>query len=147
MIDTFLFLIESGCDPDDVVGLVESQLSGDRRELYQKWKSLVNMTPVELERFLDSEVGEKAGLSRKEASQHGIGRGRDSARAILRMKKKGVDNWSSDDWKWAARQVSFNSRMRGNDGPLCKDGKKTRKFSSLLVWGHDPRKAGNDASC
>ena len=54
-----------------------------------------------------------AGLSRNEASSKGISSGRDSAKAIIRMKKKGVDNWTANDWKWANKQISFISRMSG----------------------------------
>jgi hypothetical protein len=89
---------------------------------------------------MDSDIGKKAGLSKKEAGKLDISRGRDSARAILRMKDKGVEDWTPNDWKWAGKQISFISRMLGNDGPLEKDGKPTRKLLSLKIWGHNPKK-------
>lgn len=114
--------------------------ASDRDDLYSKWRKLVNMSPTELQKFMDSEEGKEAGLSKKEASSFGIGRGRDSARAILRLKSKGKENWNETDWNWARRQVSFISRMSKNPGPLYKDGEKTRKLTSLLIWGHNPEK-------
>lgn len=118
-----------------------------KRELHAKWSKLINMSAAEIKRFLDSEDGEDAGMSAGAARAAGIGRGRDSARAIIRMLGNGrgveqaLENWSAGDWRWAGRQVSFISRMKGNAGPLYDDKKRmTRKLKSLLVWGHDPRK-------
>lgn len=116
-------------------------MTEEQKEKYKKWKELVNMTPSELQKFLDSEDGKVAGLSRKEASDEGIRRGRDSAKAILRMKSKKVDDWNASDWEWCGRQISFISRMSGNKGSLRdKDGKPTRLLLSLKVWGNNPEK-------
>ena len=127
---------------EDRGNILKESSKDDDKETYKKWKSLVNMTPSELKKFIDSEDGKNAGLSRSEASKQGISNGRDSARAIIRMKDKGVDNWTSADWKWAKKQISFISRMKGGQGSMYeKDGKtKTRKHTSLLIWGHNPRK-------
>ena len=109
-------------------------------EVYKEWKKLINMTPREIEKFLD-EYGHTAGLSRSEAKAQGIKSGRDSARAIIRMKRKGKSNWNASDWEWARRQVNFVKRMSGARGALHKaNGEPTRKYLSLLVWGHDPLK-------
>jgi hypothetical protein len=109
-------------------------------EVYEEWKKLVNMTAKELKDFMD-EYGDEAGLSRAEASAQGIKSGRDSARAILRMKRKKKSEWNDNDWNWARRQVNFIKRMSGMRGSL-KDskGEPTRKYLALLVWGHDPLK-------
>jgi len=119
-----------------------------RKELWPKWRRLINMTPREIRSFLDTAQGKVAGLSRQQAKRQGIARGRDSGRALLRMLPTGgksyaqaQKNWSAADWQWAKRQYAFNSRMRKASGPLFKDGKMTRKLTSLLIWGHDPRKS------
>lgn len=108
-------------------------------EKYKRWKKLVNMSPSELKSFM-SRYGSEAGLSRSEASAAGIKSGRDSARAIIRMKEKGKDNWNENDIKWMNRQISFVSRMKGARGPLYDDkGEPTRKLLALKVWGHNPQ--------
>jgi hypothetical protein len=113
----------------------------DFDEKYKKWDKLVNMSPSELESFLNSDEGKEAGLSRGEASDAGISSGRDSARAILRMMKKKKEDWNETDKEWLGKQISFISRMRGNKGPLRdEDGKPTRKLLALKIWGHDPEK-------
>ena len=114
------------------------------RKDYRRWRQLVNMPSATLRKFLGTTEGKEAGLSPKEAKKAGgIKTGRGSARAILRMREKPFSEWTSDDIGWMYRQISFVSRMSGNQGPMYKvdkDGKKipTRKLTSLWVWGNVP---------
>ncbi len=113
----------------------------ENEEIYKKWQSLVNMTKSELKKFYNSPEGKKAGLSASEAKAKGIDSGRESSRWIMKMKDTPVADWTDNMWKWAKKQISFISRMSGNKGGLY-DGKgnKTRKHTSLLIWGHNPEK-------
>jgi len=114
------------------------------KETYAKWKSLVNMSKSELERFYNSEEGKVAGLKPSEAKAQGIDSGRESARWIMKMKDTKVSDWTPQMWKWANKQISFISRMSGNKGGLYDDkGNKTRKHLSLLIWGNNPEKKNN----
>jgi hypothetical protein len=109
-------------------------------EELQRWKQNVNMSSSELKRFMNV-YGSTAGLSRTEAAGEGIKSGRDSARAIIRMKQKPVREWNDTDVAWMRRQNRFVARMRGAKGPLYTDkGAPTRKLLALKVWGHDPEK-------
>jgi hypothetical protein len=113
----------------------------DNKETYKKWKLLVNMSKSELEKFYNSEEGKEAGLSSSEAKSQGISSGRESARWIMKMKDTPVSDWTPTMWKWANKQISFISRMSGNKGGLYDDkGNKTRKHTSLLIWGHNPER-------
>jgi hypothetical protein len=57
------------------------------------------------------------------------------------MKKTPVTEWTHEMWEWAKRQINFNTRMLGNKGGLYDEkGEKTRKHTSLLIWGHNPEK-------
>jgi hypothetical protein len=110
-------------------------------EIYNKWKKLVNMSAAELKTFMDSADGKKAGLSKEQADKLGINYGRESAKWIIKMKQTPVAQWTDKMWYWANRQISFNSRMKGNKGKLFdENGNKTRKHLSLLIWGHNPLK-------
>ena len=111
------------------------------KEKYKRWKELINMSPSEIESFLESPDGKVAGLSRSEASKKGISSGRDSARAIVRMLRKNFEEWTSKDFEWMNKQISFISRMKGSKGAL-KDskGEPTRKLLALKLWGHNPLK-------
>jgi hypothetical protein len=113
----------------------------DHKETYAKWKSLVNMSKSELEKFYNSEEGKVAGLKPSEAKAQGIDSGRESARWIMKMKDTPTSEWTPQMWKWAKKQISFISRMSGNKGGLYDDkGRKTRKHLSLLIWGNNPEK-------
>lgn len=132
--------------PGERERLGEEKSPEEKDELYKKWKKLVNMSGKEIQSFLDSDGGEEAGLSRKEAGKAGtkgkkITSGRDSARAIIRMLDTPKDKWTPNDWKWAGKQVSFISRMKGASGGLRDDkGRPTRKLLALKVWGYNPEK-------
>jgi lipocalin len=111
----------------------------------QRWRKNVNMSPSELRKFMN-DYGTTAGLSRREASAEGVKSGRDSARAIIRMKEKPVAQWNDGDITWMRRQNSFVARMRGARGPLYDGkGRPTRKLLALKVWGHDPEKRSSMA--
>jgi hypothetical protein len=112
--------------------------------VYAEWKVLVNMTAKELQAFLD-DYGDVAGLSRQEAAAQGVRSGRDSARAILRMKAKPKAEWTASDWQWARRQIAFIKRMGGGGSALLQERRDgvlvpTRRYLALLLWGHDPLK-------
>lgn len=132
-------------------------------EKFTAWVELVNMKNKELIAFLDSEPwGKKAGINKAKAKQDGISRGRFSASRILIMRKKlgltgpkdyikagpiiirnyyelAQKKWTEADWEWCKKQVSFNSRARGQSGPYTDSkGRPTRKLTALWVWGHDP---------
>lgn len=116
-------------------------LSNENKETYKKWKSLVNMSKSELDKFYKSPEGKAAGLSAAEAKKEGIDSGRESARWIMKMKDTPVEKWTETMWKWAKKQISFISRMSGMKGSLYDEkGRKTRKHTSLLIWGHNPEK-------
>ena len=123
------------------LGFEKKALEDDKKAVAAKWRGLVNMTSSDLRQFLASPEGKDAGLSRSAASSQGIKRGRDSGFAILKMKEKPTKAWTPSEWAWAKRQVNFITRMKGNPGPLLDEkGRKTRKHTSLLIWGHDPSK-------
>jgi len=118
-----------------------TNLSNEQKAKYSKWKSLVNMTVSQLEKFMNSDEGKIAGLSRSEAASQGIKSGRESATWIIKMLNTDVNEWTPKMWEWCSRQISFISRMSGMQGKLYDDkGVKTRKHLALLIWGHDPTK-------
>lgn len=123
------------------IGMKDGGEVDEHKETYAKWKSLVNMSATELQKFYNSQEGKDAGLSTSEANEQGISSGRESARWIMKMKNTRVADWTPQMWKWANKQISFISRMSGNKGELYDDkGNKTRKHTSLLIWGHNPKK-------
>jgi hypothetical protein len=132
---------QEGATTQEVVEHQKFSDGGGLEQTYKKWKTLVNMSKGELEKFYHSKEGEEAGLSDAEAKSLGIHSGRESARWIMKMKSTSVKDWTDTMWEWAARQIRFIKRMRGNKGALYdENGKRTRKHTSLLIWGHNPEK-------
>lgn len=120
----------------------------EKEEVYNRWKNLVNMSATELKKYYNSADGLTSGLSAAAGKKLGVKTGRQSARALLKMIPTGktftraVNNWTSSDWEWAKRQVSFISRMKNVPGPLFRqDGTRSKKLKSLLIWGYNPEKA------
>jgi hypothetical protein len=110
-------------------------------KIYKEWTELVNMSASELKAFMKTDEGKDAGLDPKEAKRLGIKSGQESARWIIKMKSTNKDKWTLTMWDWAKRQINFIKRMSGNKGKLFdENGMKTRKHTSLLIWGHDPMK-------
>ncbi len=140
---TFLKLCDAAEQIDESLTPAEEER---RKELYAKWRKLINMTPSAIESFKKSqtEKGRKdpkkyPGLKPKEASSIGIDSGVESAEWIIKMKRTPVKEWTPQMWKWAGKQVSFVSRMLGNQGALRdENGQPTRKLLSLKIWGHNP---------
>jgi len=119
----------------------------EKKELFDRWKSLVNMSANELKTYYNSSDGLTSGISLQEGRRLGIRTGRQSARALMRMLPIGktftraYNNWSSNDWEWAKHQVSFISRMKKLPGPLYRQDKsRSKRLKALLIWGHNPEK-------
>ena len=122
-------------------GSTESLSLPEKEKIYEQWKELVNMSKPELQKFYNSVEGKQAGLTDSEAKELGIDNGRTSARWIMKMKDVPFVNWTDDMWRWAKKQINFIKRMSGNKGSLYNEkGTKTRKHTSLLIWGHNPEK-------
>ena len=112
----------------------------EKKTIHRKWKNLVNMTYTQLKKYYDSRDGKSSGLTQAEADKLGIDSGRESAVWIMKMKRTNFRDWTPEMWRWAKKQISFISRMRGNQGELMLNGKRTPKLKSLLIWGHNPYK-------
>jgi len=116
-------------------------VSSQKDVIYKEWKKLVNMSASELTFFYKSAEGKVAGLSNEESGKLGISNGRQSSRWIVKMKRTPYSKWTNEMFVWAKKQISFIKRMSGNRGEMHdEDGEKTRKHTSLLIWGHNPEK-------
>jgi hypothetical protein len=139
--------------------------SKPNEKTWEKWKSYANMTPAEINKFLNSENGKDAGLSKKEGQKAGIHTGKQSIKWQIKILQKNIKSFeeakeklSGKEWYWVNRMVSFNSRMSGagsrikgnkyyqtdSKGEVKKydngEPKMTRWLKSLMVWAYDPRK-------
>jgi len=133
----------------NVAKMMSSNSASPDKGKWKQWKSLVNMTESELKDFYNSELGKEAGLDEKIAEKLGIHSGRESARWLMKMipvgdsYEKVEKNWTPEEWAWCYRQVNFINRMNGVLDKMkdpYPNGIPSRCVTSLMIWGHDPKK-------
>jgi hypothetical protein len=112
----------------------QEQMNDSDRATVKEFKDAVNMTPKQLESWLESEqsqeVGQKDGDS--ESTGHKSGR-----RIVELLHKKQAD-YSEDDLAHMKKVVSYIHRHSAQRP--SGDVEDTRWRYSLMNWGHDPLK-------
>jgi hypothetical protein len=121
-------------------------LSPDQeRAIRQEFDSLVNLAPAELKAWLKRPESRKVGMIRRGETESV---GRQSARKILAIKAKAVDDLTEADYAHMKKVIGFCRRHLAQRPHAEKSGgdiRDTRWRWSLMNWGHDPlrdRRAG-----
>ena len=109
-------------------------LDDDQEETYQTFKDLVNMTPKELEEWLQTDESKSVGQD----SGDGESKGHKSGKRILEIKDTKKDDLSDSDLDHMGKVNSYIKRHKAQ-GP--EDDKEHSDWRySLMNWGHDPMK-------
>jgi Protein of unknown function (DUF3140) len=124
----------------ELVVLVGLQASGgaavadDRQQTIKEFDELGNMTPKELERWLQTEESRSVGQS----DDGGESKGHESGRKIVEILQKNKSDYTDEDIDHMRRVVSYVHRHQSQkpEGDV-KDSDWRR---SLLNWGHEPLK-------
>ncbi|MVA75329.1 DUF3140 domain-containing protein [Auraticoccus sp. F435] len=107
-----------------------------REEIWQEFREAVNMTPKELEEWLETdeaqEVGQKSGGS-------GESTGHASGRRIVQILRARKADLGDDDYEHMRKVVGYVHRHLAQ-GPGS-DVEHSRWRYSLMNWGHDPLKS------
>lgn len=107
----------------------------ERKEVRKDFRDAVNMTPKELEDWLETdesqEVGQKDGGG--ESTGHEMGR------RIVALQRKTVDEMDEDDHDAMQKVSGYVARHVKQGGP-DEDVEHSRWRYSLMNWGHDPLK-------
>jgi hypothetical protein len=111
-----------------------------RQEIYQQFNDAVNMTPKELEQWLDTDES-------KEAGWHGDDDDKDesvghaSGRRIIEIKHTKKDDLSEDDYDHMKKVVGYVNRHTKQRPDKPDDELEEMTWThSLKNWGHDPLK-------
>ncbi|MGB3408910.1 MAG: DUF3140 domain-containing protein [Jannaschia sp.] len=104
-----------------------------QEQIWDEWRDLVNMTPKDLEDWLESEESKSVGVD----AGDGDSKGRKSGRRIVEIKRTNKDDLSDDDWDHMARVVGYVKRHLSQGGPED-DMEHSAWRYSLMNWGHDP---------
>jgi hypothetical protein len=120
----------------------------EKKEIYDKWKKLINMSQEALNEWAKNPSRLEASLNRDKAKEEGgIQSGLDSLHRIKRRKTKPFKEWSDADFDNAAQENGFNGRMLGGKigQPVGSTGMSKWEIS-LRNWGHDPSLSSSPAN-
>ena len=105
-----------------------------KKEVYEEFYDQVNMTPSEIERWLDTDKSKSVGQD----SGDGESIGRKSAKKIIEIKRKKKANLTDSDYEHMQKVNSYIARHSAQrpDGDVS----ETDWAYSLKNWGHHPTK-------
>ena len=109
-------------------------MDDDQKETLKEFKEAVNMSPKELEKWLETDDSKKVG----QKDGDGESTGHEMGRNIVKLLGKKQADYSDDDVKHRQKGVSYvkrHSKQRPEG-----DVEDTRWRFSLMNWGHDPLK-------
>ena len=109
-------------------------MAKSNEQVVQEFNEAVNMTPKELENWLQTEDSKSVGQS----DGGGESKGHKSGRKIVEILGKSRTDYSSEDIDHMRRVVSYVHRHRSQKPEG--DVKNSNWRRSLLNWGHDPLK-------
>ena len=101
-----------------------------------EFDDLVNMTPKELEDFLETDESKAVG---QKADGGGESTGHASGRRIVEISRTKEADLTEDDEAHKTKVVTYIKRHLGQGGPED-DVEHSRWRYSLMNWGHDPLK-------
>ena len=107
----------------------------DQEEIYETFNDRVNMTPKELEEWLETDESKSVGQTEKGEDES---KGHKSGKRILEIKDTKKDDLTEDDLDYMKKVNSYIARHSAQ-GP--EDDKEHSDWRySLMNWGHDPLK-------
>lgn len=104
----------------------------ERDETREHFRDLVNMTPAELEKWLDTDRSRDVGQD----NGSGESTGHASGRRIVQILRTKQGDLSDDDYQHMRKVVGYIRRHRSQRP--SGDVRETRWRYSLMNWGHDP---------
>ncbi|QGV77110.1 DUF3140 domain-containing protein [Streptomyces ficellus] len=105
----------------------------ERRETWEQFRELVNMTPAGLEKWLESDESHSAGQHGKDGAES---TGHASGRRIVEIQRSKKGDLSDDDYQHMRKVVGYVRRHLAQRP--SGDVRDTRWRHSLMNWGHDP---------
>ncbi|WP_431472078.1 DUF3140 domain-containing protein [Nonlabens sp. SCSIO 43208] len=106
-------------------------------EIYNEFYDAVNMTPSELEQWLDTDKSKSVGQD----SGDGESKGHKSGRKIITIKNKKKDDLNQNDYEHMNKVIGYIHRHTAQKPDS--DIKESDWRYSLKNWGHDPCKEMN----
>ncbi|WP_294391912.1 DUF3140 domain-containing protein [uncultured Sphingomonas sp.] len=111
----------------------------DQAQTRKAFGEAVNMTPAELERWLDSEDSQRVGWKGEDGDGPGESVGHKSGTRIIAIKRTRQADLTDDDYTHMRKVVGYVHRHMAQGGP-AEDKDHSDWRYSLMNWGHDPMK-------
>lgn len=112
--------------------------SDEAQEIWEEFSDAVNMTPSEIEDWLETDESKSVGQS---GGSGGETVGRDSAKRILRIKDKKKSDLTGADLAHMKKVNGYVARhLEQKPDKQAKELRETDWTFSLKNWGHDPMK-------
>lgn len=106
-----------------------------KQQTIADFKQAVNMTPKQLEKWLESEESKRVG--QKDGNGESVGH--QSGRRIIELLHRRADDVNEDDLAHMRKVVGYIRRHLAQ-GPTKSDPATSDWRYSLMNWGHDPQK-------
>jgi hypothetical protein len=106
----------------------------NKDEIYDEFYDLVNMTPSELEDWLDTDKSKDVGQD----SGDGEAIGHKSGKKIIKIKNKKKDELTDTNYEHMSKVTSYINRHKAQK-PSSDIAESNWRYS-LKNWGHDPCK-------
>lgn len=111
-------------------------MSGDRDETYAAFDDAVNMSPKQIEDWLETDESQEVG--QKDGDGESVGH--QSGRRIVAIKRTKKADLTDEDYDHMRKVVGYVARHAKQGGP-ADDKEHSRWRYSLMNWGHDPLKS------
>ena len=111
--------------------------TSDRNEIFKAFKDAVNMSPSELEEWLQSDTSRAVGWKGEDGKGEGESVGHASGRRIVKLMRKRKVELTGDDYAHMRKVVGY---VRRHSAQQPENTVTSRWRYSLMNWGHDPTK-------
>lgn len=110
-------------------------LEKEDKETLEEFKSAVNMTASQIEKWLETDESKRVGFKGDDESESV---GHQSGKRIVEILGKKQDDYAADDFKFMKKVSGYVHRHSAQkpDGDVT----ETNWRYSLMNWGHDPKK-------
>ncbi len=112
----------------------------DREQIYKDFNAAVNMSPAEIEKFLDTNESRRVGWKGEDGQDDGESVGHASGRRIVAIKRTKKADLTDEDYAHMKKVVGYVHRHMAQGGP-AEDKEHSNWRYSLMNWGHDPLKS------
>ena len=111
----------------------------DAKAVATEFKKLVNMTPGQIDKFLQTKGSSKVGF-KKEGKGESVGHA--SGRRIIEIKQKKAADLTAADFRHMKKVIGYINRHCAQGPDRKADVADSKWRASLMNWGHDPSKGG-----